>query len=196
MGLIPVFYFAIRCMTEVVHGGLLSRLCQNFPIQPPASAVDYIGCCMLLGIMLNVSFAYTNYVTTARKTFFRGLHNGLRDIVFVNACVPCIVWWCRLHEPGRLLPTKHMPHGMKPSMAEVAHLSGVPVSDVMPSLPTSLVSSILEVHMEPYAAGLVLCFGLMVGLNILHLARGRFDGSISGADVSQVRHEVWYNDCA
>lgn len=132
----------------------------------PADAggpADFASCCLLLCLLLGASFAYTNYVTTARSTLFRGLHGGLRDIAFVVLSVPAVVWWSSLHEPGRLFP--------KPLSATVGGGRG---------------TSFLETHVAPYTAGIGLCAGLFIGLHIIHLARGRFDGSMSGVDVAKV----------
>ena len=167
--LVAVFLLTTHIISDLSNGKLFGVL--YFSRQRGGTLEDFVFACALLGVLLNIAFAYTNYVTTARASFFLGRHGGLFDVAVVNCSVPCVVWWCRLYERGRLLPA-------------VAGLSTNSLESRLDLL------SLVHLHVAPYSAGVGLVAGLLIGLHILHLARGRFDGSISGADLAQVTQEL------
>ena len=161
-GVFLAVFFALvaRVVSDAATVARKSRMAE------PAGVEDFVACSVLLFVLLNTSFAYTNFVTTARSTLWRGLHGGIRDIVIVNLSVPFVVWCASLHEPGRMLPI----HATAPRGDAAA----------------SPLAAFLAEHVFAYGASLGLCAGLLLGLHILHIARGRFDGSMSGVDVAQV----------
>ena len=72
----------------------------------PSTALSLAKCAIFLVVLCTGGFAYTNFVTTARRHPWRGLHGGLRDVLIVNASIPAIVA-CSLWPIAQLM----FPHG-------------------------------------------------------------------------------------
>jgi hypothetical protein len=54
---------------------------------PALASSSLLQAYLFLFVFVNGAFAFTSYVTTARRSFFRGMHGGFRDVAVVNAAI-------------------------------------------------------------------------------------------------------------
>lgn len=130
-----VAVYAILLVTIFMAAILVSIAISRHPsLGPPTAARDFVQVCVLLAVLLNTAYAYSNYVTTNRSELWRGPHKGYRDVIIVNLAVPVLAVWSHLAAPGRLFidwdgASGDNGRGRHPSRDPT--YSGIPAEDMM-----------------------------------------------------------------
>lgn len=192
-------YYAVLCV--VVWAGASALASPAAAAAAPAS----LRALALIMLLVNVGFAFTNWVTSARRTCFVGRHGDYRDIAVVNVCSAIVAWWCEPQLFVDAAPAASTPpgYGVAADGASVGRgwpddALGVhdpdtpwwhrlPGAALLPTATREVVATIGDTVVGDagqMAPTLWLLLGFTIGTHIAYLVRaGVFDRSLSGKDL-------------
>lgn len=159
---------------------------------PPLALAAPLKAYLFVAVLVNLGFAYTNYVTTARRAWWRGAHGGYRDLLIVNAVLPLMTAVCVMPWAQHLFPAVRADGHPLPFESSHWHApagAGAGSNTLLPAAPQPLQFAASLGMVVARGGALLPCLalltGFLIGTHIPYLVRaGCFEKSISAVDVA------------